>query len=589
MPLVGPKDISKAIGLGKVPLLGKGIGWLVMRVLGLHKANRLYDNNRHLQDVAFLDGLLSDLDVKFSIPVTDLERLPKDGAFITVSNHPLGGLDGILLLKLMVEQREDYKLLANFLLERIEPLSPYIMPVNPFEDRKDIRSSTAGIKQSLQHLKDGHPLGIFPAGEVSTVFEGKRVVDKQWELTAIKFIQKAEVPVVPIYFSARNTRTFYTLARISGLLRTARLPSELFKQRNRVIRVRIGRPIPVASQKRHTEVEQLSQFLRQKTYVLSNSFKKRRSISLSKPFKSLRSEIAIAEAKNHSESIQEIEQLRANGDSLFVSNNYEVFFAKSEQIPAIMHEIGRLREITFRNVGEGSMLALDLDNYDSYYRHLFLWDNNENALAGAYRIGFGQEIYPEHGIKGFYLNQVFKFDPSVHDVLKHTIEMGRAFISSDYQQKPMPLFLLWRGITQIAVTKTDHHYLMGAVSISNKFTDFSKSLMVEFLKEHFLEAQLAQNIKPKKRFRSKLKDKDKRFIFSETSNDLNKLDKLIEEFETTQMRLPVLIKKYLKQNARVLSFNVDVNFNNCIDALMYINIADIPEDTVISSTRKSNI
>ena len=224
MSIVTPKEIAKAIKVDSYGVIGAFLGWILMKVLKISTINKIYNRHKHKQDLEFLNGLLDDFKIRFEIPEEDFKRLPKDGAYITVSNHPLGGIDGILLLKLMLEQREDFKIIANFLLQRIEPLVPYIMPVNPFEDHKDAKSSIAGFKKSLLHLKNGHPLGIFPAGEVSTYKDGKLLVDKPWEPAAMKLIQRAEVPVIPIYFHAKNSSLFYRLSRISAILRTAKLP-----------------------------------------------------------------------------------------------------------------------------------------------------------------------------------------------------------------------------------------------------------------------------------------------------------------------------------------------------------------------------
>ena len=215
MGLVTAKEVSTAIKLDKYGFLGTFVGWLLMKVLKISTLNKIYNRNKHLENLEFLDSILNEFQIKFEIPEEDLKRLPKDGAYITVSNHPLGGIDGILLLKLMLEQRKDFKIIANFLLHRIEPLKPYIMPVNPFEDRKDAKSSISGFKHAIMHLKEGHPLGIFPAGEVSTYKDGKLMVDKPWEEAAMKLVQKANVPVVPIYFHAKNSNLFYKLSKIS--------------------------------------------------------------------------------------------------------------------------------------------------------------------------------------------------------------------------------------------------------------------------------------------------------------------------------------------------------------------------------------
>jgi hypothetical protein len=276
----------------------------------------------------------------------------------------------------------------------------------------------------------------------------------------------------------------------------------------------------------------------------------------------------------------EIDLLKQTNALLLSSRNYEVYLAKAKAIPNILQEIGRQREETFRAIGEGTNKAIDLDVFDRYYHHLFLWDNEAQRIVGAYRMGLGSEIYAQKGMDGFYLQDLFRFEPELHELMSQSIEMGRAYIVSDYQQKPMPLFLLWKGIVHTTLRFPEHKYLIGGVSISNQFSNFSKSLMIEFMKSHYWDPYIAQYIRPKKAFKVKLKDADKDFVFDETQSDLNKFDKLIEEVEPGNLRLPVLIKKYIKQNAKVIAFNVDPLFNNAVDGLMYIKISDLPESTV---------
>ncbi|MFT5926799.1 MAG: putative hemolysin, partial [Rubritalea sp.] len=471
----------------------------------------------------------------------------------------------------------------NFLLHRIEPLKPYIMPVNPFEDRKDAKSSTAGFIQAIRHLKSDLPLGIFPAGEVSTYKDGKLVVDKKWEESAMKLVQRAEVPVIPIYFHAKNSNMFYRLAKLSDVFRTAKLPSEVLSQKRRVVKVRIGNPIAVKSQKEHESLDDFTDFLRKKTYMLSKPYEKeaKKLSDIPNSIKIPKSPKKIIDTVDQNAMIHEVDALREMGDKrLLESKNYEVFLAKKEHIPNILKELGRLREITFRAIGEGTNNATDLDKYDDYYHQMFLWDRHANRIAGAYRMGMGSEISKRYGLDGFYLNELFKFEPELHKMMSESIEMGRAFIIKEYQLKPMPLFLLWKGIVHCTLRFPEHKYLIGGVSISNKFSNFSKSLMIEFMKSNYYDPYVAQYITPKKDFKVKLKDADKDFIFDESEADLNKFDKIIDELEPNELRLPVLIKKYVKQNAKVVAFNVDPLFNNAVDGLMYIRIADLPESTV---------
>ena len=265
---------------------------------------------------------------------------------------------------------------------------------------------------------------------------------------------------------------------------------------------------------------------------------------------------------------------------LLESKSLFVFLAKYETIPNILQEIGRLRETTFREIGEGTNKSIDLDEYDTFYQHMFLWDDIAKKVVGAYRMGIGNEIFEARGVDGFYINTLFKIEPELNKMMKSSIEMGRAFIRKEYQQKPMPLFLLWKGIIHVTLRFPNLKYLLGGVSISNQFSDFSKSIMIEFMKSNYYDPYVAQYIRPKKEYKVTLKDADKDFIFDTVKSDMQKFDKLIDEIEPDGLRIPVLLKKYLKQNCKLVAFNVDPNFNNAIDGLIYVRIADLPESTV---------
>ncbi len=580
MGLVSSKEIASVINLEKYGFLGTFVGWILLKTLRISKINRIYEKHKSKKDVAFLNAILNEVQIDFEIPEEDLNRIPKEGPFITVSNHPLGGIDGILLLKLLAEKRPDYKIIANFLLHRIAPLKPYVMPVNPFETRKEAKSSVAGIKNALLHLRAGNPLGIFPAGEVSTYKDGKLIVDKPWEEGAVKLIHKAKVPVIPIYFHAKNSRLFYFLSNISDTLRTAKLPSEVLSQKSRVIKVRIGKPISVKAQEEYQSTDDFHIFLRKKTYMLANPFEAKTPLLKKPSLKISKQPKKVIPPISPNKIIKEVETLKANDSRLLVSKNYEIFFAESRKIPNILREIGRLREITFREVGEGTNNSIDLDKYDSFYHHMFLWDTVKNVVVGAYRMGLGYDIFKKYGIDGFYINTLFRVEPELHNMMEKTIEMGRAFVIKEYQQKPMPLFLLWKGIVHVTLRYPEYKFLMGGVSISNQFSNFSKSLMIEFMKSHYYDPYLAQYIHPKKEYKVKLNDADKDFVFDASKADMVKFDKIIDELEPGNLRMPVLLKKYVKQNARLLAFNVDPKFNNAVDGLMYIKISDIPDSTV---------
>lgn len=591
MSLISKNDFITASGLSKLGILKNPLASIIMSALRINKVNKLYDKLKDKKGKDFFDAFIREQGLSYVAFEEDLAKIPKTGPFILVSNHPLGAIDGILMIKILSEIRPDFKVMGNFLLEKIEPIQPYVIPVNPFEgERKSIKNSSLGMRNTLKHLQEGGCVGIFPAGEVSNKNnEFNEIRDKAWEKPALKLIKAAKVPVVPMYFHAKNSLLFYNLAKIHPDLQTAMLPAEMLRKRENPIRIRIGKPVSIKVLDEYEKPEELGEYLQNKIYMLKSYFEKRKSLPEVMKLNDLKLNFSPSKEENIVQNIidetpkddlqKDIDHLRKADKMLFKNGNYEVYFADYELIPSIMREIGRQRELTFREVGEGSNLPFDLDEYDKYYHHLFLWDSEAQKLAGAYRMALGKEVMKRQGINGFYTSSLFEFDQELQPFFRKVIEMGRAYITREYQQKPLPLFLLWRGIVHVCLRNPDHKFLMGGVSISNKFSDFSKSLMIEFMRSHYYDAAVAQYIHPKNEFKVRLKNRDKSLFMDEVQADLNKLDKMIDDLEP-EMRLPVLIKKYIKQNAKVISFNVDPNFNDAIDGLMYIRISDLPESTI---------
>lgn len=588
MSLISKNDLVSAAGLGKWGLLKYPIVSAVMRLAKINKVNDLYDKIKDLEGQEFFDKLLEELNVKYLAFQEDLAKIPKTGPFILVSNHPLGALDGVIMCKILTGIRPDFKVMGNFLLTKIKPMEPYVISVNPFEKRKEAYSSMSGMREALKHLSDGGCLGIFPAGEVSNKNnEYNEILDKEWQEPALKLIKKAQVPVVPMYFHAKNSKLFYNVSKIHPDLQTLLLPSEMVNKREKPIKIRIGRPVTPKILNEYETPKELGEFLRKKVYMMKSYFEDRKSVAEFLKVKNLnispKEEVVVQNIIDETplaEILADRENLRKkDGKMLFSNGDYEVYFTKFDEIPAMMREIGRQRELTFRAVGEGTNLPFDLDEYDKHYHHLILWDNVAQKIAGAYRMALGSEVMKNYGIKGFYTNSLFDFDQELQPFFKKVIEMGRAYISLEYQQKPLPLFLLWRGIVHVCLRNPEHKFLMGGVSISNRFSDFSKSLMIEFMRSHYFDPVVAQYVHPKNDYKVYLSERDKSLFFEGLDDDLNKFDKLIDDFEP-EMRLPVLIKKYIKQNAKVVAFNVDPNFNDAIDGLMYIRISDLPEGTI---------
>lgn len=566
---------------------GEIIAKFLMQLLKFNKINNLYSKNIDKEGIDFINSVIENLEFSYEISDDDLKRIPEKGPFIVVSNHPFGGIDALILIKIFYERRKDFKTMANFLLQKIDPLKEMLFPVNPFENNKGASSSFSGIKNALAHLDDGKPLGIFPAGEVSSYQPESGIIqDREWQISILKFIKKAEVPIIPVYFQGSNSRLFHMLGQIHPLLRTAKLPSELFNKKNKNIKVRIGNPIPIKEQAEFTDVAHFGRYLRARTYALGTSLEAKKFYV---PFfnRKIKKAEQIVEATEKKILLEEVERMKKDY-LLFVNQNYTVFCAPSTEIPNLVHEIGRLREITFREVGEGTNRSIDIDEYDFYYHQLIVWDDEENRIVGAYRLGKGKDIMAQYGIGGFYINSLFKIKKNFGQHLDESIELGRSFIVKEYQRKPLPLFLLWKGLLFFLLKNTEYRYLIGPVSISNDFSKFSKSLIVEFIKKHFYNNELAKNIKSRKEFVAvddKMVDRD--LLVSDTDNDVTKIDKVIHDIQNNY-KVPILLKKYLQLNAKIIGFNIDPKFNDALDGLLILDIFDVPQSFIKALSKELN-
>lgn len=578
--LVSKDQLAQATKLkSRNPLVG-----ILYRISGIGKVNRFYDSIHHLEGKAFIDRSLELLDLKVEVEESDLQHLPSEGAFITVSNHPYGAIDGIALIQLIHRKRADFKVIANFLLQRIEQMTSFLLSVNTFGESREGKSSVKGIKEAMRHLEAGHPIGIFPAGEVSTYRKDVRsITDGPWLAQSIKIIQKAGVPVVPVYFDGANSPLFHLLGVIHPALRTLRLPAELMNKKGKTLRVRIGKPIPAAELASFENTEQLGRYLRAKTYALGSRLEVRKEYF--SPLKFPQKAKAIIAAVEQSLLEADIDALEPK-HLLFKQKEFVCYLAPAPRIPNLLREIGRLREHTFRAVGEGSNKAIDLDEYDLYYHHLFLWDESKKCMVGAYRIGKGREIYRRFRHRGFYVNSLFKLSGEMRELLPQTVELGRSFIVSDYQKHRLPLFLLWKGILSVLFTEPDARYVIGPVTISGSYQKLSKSLIIGFIEKYHYHPHLSQFVKPRKPYHVNDKIIDSEALLKATENDLKKLDRLIQEIEPSSYTVPVLLKKYLHQNASILGFNLDPKFNNALDGLMLLDMHQLPADTIENLQRE---
>ncbi len=584
MKLVKPQDLIKASPFIQY-LGGEYFAKILMHLLSFHKINDLYENVSQKQGIESIDAIIKYLNVTLEFDQNDLKKLPADGSFITVSNHPFGGIDGILLIKLLSMVRGDHKVIANFLLKKIEPISEFFLAVNPFENMPEAGSSIAGLKTAIDHLHNGGVLSLFPAGEVSTNYASSVITDREWLLSALRFIKKNRVPIVPVYFHGTNSRLFHLLGRIHPSLRTAKLPSELINKRDKTIKIRIGNPISVKEQDEFSDIHRFGRYLRAKTYCLDSGIEVKGFFNYSLKSEPKPEEIAAAQPQAMIE--REIALLKREA-LLFSVKNYDVFCAPTKTIPVILNELGRLREITFREVGEGTNRSTDIDEFDLYYNQLIIWDTEEKKIVGGYRIGMGAEIVGQFGVQGFYTHSLFRMSKGFKGTLQESLELGRSFIVGEYQRKPLPLFLLWKGILYFLLKNPQYRYLIGPVSISNTYSDKSKELIIRYIMANFYDYEKAALVKPRNRFKVKTNDQHLNDAMMHLSPQLSSLDKFIGDVDQNNEGLPVLLKKYLGLNAKIIAFNVDPKFNNCVDGMLVLDIYDVPKTTIESLSKEVN-
>lgn len=571
--VVTKSDIKQALGMKG--FFGNCAAGLVYGVCGLGEINRLFDEAADYQGPEFADHLLENMNITIDVAPEQLENIPKEGGFIVVSNHPFGGIEGVMLLSVVAKRRPDFKLMANFILSHIPNLKDCFFSVNPFEKNPEWKSSVGGVKGAIQHVAAGKGLGIFPAGEVSRYHGHDYPEDLPWSNSIARIIKNANVPVIPVFWDGQNSARFYRWDKINSMLGTARLTRELANKRDQRVILQIGRPILPAEVEAYEKPAELAAYLRSRSYALEAN------INNAQPKTTNDKWAPVEPARDTQLLIQELETIREKS-FLFSTTNFECFLANYDDIPNLMHELGRLREEAFRYIGEGTGKSLDTDEYDRHYKHLILWDNKKQQVVGAYRLGFGNEIMRDKGIKGFYVNSLFKFDESFGETLKKTIELGRSFVTVEYQREVLPLMLLLRGLAGVVTRNPEMEHFIGPVSISSWYPKFYQSMIVKYVTEkHPVNGELAHVANPTTPFHPDFLKVDPDVLLRDYMDSVDKFDKFMFRLSNNAYRMPTLFKKYLKLNAKFLCFNVDPDFNDTLDALLFLTFTDFPEDEVM--------
>ncbi|MDP6651713.1 MAG: GNAT family N-acyltransferase [Gammaproteobacteria bacterium] len=545
----------------RLPIKPRFVAALLERVLALSPLAKIYDERpKQTTSYEFLSYSLDALGVTIEIENSlNLDDIPREGPLLIVANHPLGGLEGIAIAKVIAELRPDLRVLTNELLRRIPETADLFIGVDVLSSNT-AAGNVVGIKQVHKHLQKNGAVLIFPAGMVAAYEPGqRRIQDRSWNRLVGQLVKKYHCTSVPVYVGGRNSSYFYAAGMLHPRLRTALLPRQLANKQGYRLPLIFGRPIPAQELRLLQNPRAVTEYLRVSTDALAQQPGK----SHATPAQNIDEfdlQINATEIDLAIESLQEFK--------LVEHETLDVYCAPFESLGAIMEQIAIAREISFRAVGEGTGLSRDSDQFDPHYLHLFLWDKSEKRIAGAYRVGLVDEIVSAHGVTGLYSRSLYKYDEAFTRRLGSAIEMGRSFIHPDYQRLPISLNLLWRGIGQILVQRPRYHTLFGSVSISREYSDLARSLIADTLLTNFKAQEFAELVQPltPHRVRNRVWSGE---ILSELAN-VKMLGELIGRCDPGKA-VPVLLRHYLALNGRLVCFNIHSKFNDSLEGLIIVD------------------
>lgn len=568
------------LGRGILPGVPRFFESLLWRLFRFDRVSDLY--SRLLRDdgeAPYLSRALRHLGVSYEVSDSDLARIPVRGPVIVTANHPFGAVEGLILGLILRSVRPDVKLMGNAVLKNIrvpEFLDTFIF-VDPFGRKDSVATNIRPVREAMRWVSDGGALGVFPAGEVSHFrWQRGRVADPEWNDTVARIVKGTKAAVVPVFFEGLNSALFQLLGLLHPRLRTLLLPREMFNKADRVIRVRIGRRIPYEKLAGLASNEAVMRYLRMRTYMLENrredQAKRGKFQTGQKPVK-VPVYPPIAPPRKTDLLPDEVCALPP-AQRLIQTREFSVFHAESSQIPLLLHEIGRQREITFRECGEGTGTSIDLDRFDRYYTHLFLWDNRAKRVAGAYRIGLTDRIVTRYGTSGLYTRTLFHYGTELLDRIGPALELGRSFVRCEYQKDYQPLMLLWKGIGRFVAARPRCKVLFGPVSINRDYQAVSRDLIVAYSKTNRRSeyARLVKGVNPVRL------NPARKLKFKATCNligDIHDLSELISDIERDQKGIPILLKHYMKLGGSFLGFSVDRNFSDVMDALIMVDLTRV--------------
>ena len=552
-------------------------------LLGLKQCNAMYEQVRSQSDShLFMREVLRRLDVRPVFKTEDLENIPRKGPAVVVGNHPFGGIEGIIMADTLLSRRPDVKIMANVLLNRIPQLRDLTIPVDPFSRSGSARVNIGPMREAMRWLKNGGMLLVFPAGEVSHLrLPSLEVADPVWSSTIGRIIRHARVPVLPVFFRGQNGPWFQAAGLIHPRLRTALLARQLIGMRGRSVPADIGRLIPFRWLQRYTSDAELMAYLRWRTYLLGHPARRENRRFTPPAIAAFQKPRPLAAPQDPALCGQEIERLPAE-QRLAQSGAQSVWQATAEQIPHVLREIGRLRELSFRAANEGTGKSVDLDRFDAHYLHLFIWNAEASEIVGAYRVGATDRILERHGRQGLYSSTLFDSRMEFFHRLGPALELGRSFVRPEYQRSFSPLLLLWKGIGAFIARHPRYRMLFGPVSISRDYSDLSRRLIATTLLQHSQAKDLALMVKPKHPANLRpVRVHGCGFNQPQVCfQDFKEMCSVIADVEFQQRDVPVLLRHYLNLGGQILAFNIDRNFGRVMDGLIVVDLAQTDRKTL---------
>ena len=514
----------------------------------------------HLTGIEFIEQVFEHFSFSYSVRPNEIERIPATGKAVIIANHPIGTLDGMALLKMVSKVRPDVKVVANDMLMIIKPVRDYLLPV----DNMNGGTASGRLQAIKDHLKDEGVIIMFPAGEVSRI-SPQGVKDGKWRNGFLRIASSVQAPIIPIYINAKNSLFFYTLSMLSKPISTLWLIREMFKHAHNCVSIRIGEQINYQTyQSLDLPINTKTALFRKHLYRLTKDkpsiFSTQSAIAHPENKALLRSEI---------HACQKISETR---------DGKQIYCYRHQATSTIMREIGRLREESFRLVGEGTGERRDVDIYDNSYVHILLWDDKELELIGAYRLLETNKVDLVNVQQQLYSATLFDYHAAMTPYLAAGIELGRSFIQPKYWGT-RSLEYLWQGIMEYIIQHSDCRYLFGTVSISNSYSQPAKELLVYYY-QHFYGnsnniASASMPFRLSEEASLRLTD-----LFADSDAEEG-MAILKAQLNHMGFSVPTLFKQYTKLckpgGVQIFDFNIDPNFNHCIDGLIVLDLTQFTD------------